>query len=86
MGVVNNLIFRLGLLRKLAQAESPSYLKSYLKNFEILGKNGHNKSVLKKEKKDNRFILRFYNQTISLVTFINDSDVLSLKQRFYYNI
>ena len=50
MGVVNNLIFKLGLLRKLAQAESPSYLKSYLKNFEILGKNGHKKSVLKKKK------------------------------------
>ena len=47
MGVVNNLIFKLGLLRKLAQAEWPSYLK----NFEILGKNGHKKSVLKKKKK-----------------------------------
>ena len=46
MGVVNNLIFKLGLLRKLAQAESPSYLK----NVEILGKNGHKKSVLKKKK------------------------------------
>ena len=51
MGVVNNLIFKLELLRKLAQAEWPSYLKSYLKNFEILGKNGHKKSVLKKKKK-----------------------------------
>ena len=49
MGVVNNLIFKLELLRKLAQAEWPSYLKSYLKNFEILGKNGHKKSVLKKK-------------------------------------
>ena len=47
MGVVNNLIFKLGLLRKLAQAEWPSYLKI----FEILGKNGHKKSVLKKKKK-----------------------------------
>ena len=45
MGVVNNLIFKLGLLRKLAQAEPPSYLKI----FEILGKNRHKKSVLKKK-------------------------------------
>ena len=51
MGVVNNLIFKLGQLRKLAQAELPSYLKIYLKNFEILDKNGHKKSVLKKKKK-----------------------------------
>ena len=82
-GIVNNLIFKLGLLRKLAQAEWPSYLK----NFEILDKNGPKKSVLKKKKKkDKRFILRFYDQTISLVTFINDSDILSLKRRFRYNI
>ena len=78
---MNNLIFKLGLLRKLAQAEWPSYLK----NFEILDKNGPKKSFLKK-KKDKRFILRFYDQTISLVTFINDSDILSLKRRFRYNI
>lgn len=42
-GVVNNLIFKLGLLRKLAQAE----WLSYLKNFEILDKNGPKKSILK---------------------------------------
>ena len=51
MGVVNNLIFKLGLLRKLAQAEWPSYLKI----FEILGKNGHKKSVLKTENTKDSF-------------------------------
>ena len=61
MGVVNNLIFKLGLLRKLAQAESPSYLKSYLKNFEILGKNRHKKSVLKKIKNKKKTIDSFYD-------------------------
>ena len=46
-GMVNNLIFKLGLLRKLAQAE----WLSCLKNFEILDKNGPKKSILKKKNK-----------------------------------